>query len=275
MPSVYTDKKETVISDQLSISETREDFQRNISSFIDQSAISSIFQNSSLFTAKMLELNTRRFGVFRNHRETAAFATMPAKRCKLIFAGESGVGKTCIINRAVTNVFTHVDSTIAGQFSRLERTNSRGENIAFDIWDTAGQEKFRCLTKNFFQGAKAAVLVFDLTTEDTLPAIKFFADQIRTVSGNETLIVLAGNKSDLVSLRKITGEKGEHIADEVNAKHYFECSAMSGEGISAIFEYLADNITEFINPKHGTEEPPPPLVLALDKPTKQSKKKRC
>jgi small GTP-binding protein len=198
---------------------------------------------------------------------------MAEKRCKLIFAGESGVGKTCIINRAVQNVFSRVESTIAGQFHRLERQNSRGEKILFDIWDTAGQEKFRCLTKNFFQGAKAAVLVLDLTSEASLPSIDFFAEQIRTVSGDEALIVLAGNKSDLTDQCTVTRETGEDAANRINAEHYFECSALSGEGIDAIFEYLADHVTQLVEPNAGGQ---PLQSLSLDTTTtKQSKKKRC
>jgi small GTP-binding protein len=200
---------------------------------------------------------------------------MSAKRCKLIVAGEAAVGKTCIVNRAVNGIFTDCGPTTAAQFNRLEVKNSKGACIAFEIWDTAGQEKYRCLTKAFFQGAKAGILVLDLTNRKSLPAIEFYAEQIHTVSGPDTLLVLVGNKTDLQFQRQVTLYEGEETASNIRAQCYFECSAKTGEGIDAIVAYLGEHVTEFMEPKAGADDPAPGPVISFDKTRKGRKRKFC
>ena len=87
---------------------------------------------------------------------------------KVVLIGKSGVGKTCIIEQFITNDFNeNQDSTISAQFCRKDFEFQGGEKISLDIWDTAGQEKFRALTRIFYKNAKAVIIVYSITNKQT------------------------------------------------------------------------------------------------------------
>ena len=96
---------------------------------------------------------------------------------KVILVGESGVDKTCIMNRFVKNVFINnttpsLSSCYEEKIIELEKYN--GKKIKFGIWDTVGQEKYRSLAKTFFKNASATIIVYDVTLESTFEEIKKF-----------------------------------------------------------------------------------------------------
>ena len=97
--------------------------------------------------------------------------------CKVVLLGESGVGKTCIIARFIKNIFENklMSSTGASYASKNMVFNEyNGKSINFEIWDTAGQEKYRALTKIFYKDATCAILVFDITRRDSFEEIKHY-----------------------------------------------------------------------------------------------------
>ena len=121
-----------------------------------------------------------------------------AQICKVVLLGESGVGKTSIISRFINNFFAeNVISTtgasyagktmIFDEFGGKKITFSiktgkcdNGKTIKFEIWDTAGQEKYRSLTKIFYKDAAAAILVYDITRKGSFYALKnYWYDQVK------------------------------------------------------------------------------------------------
>jgi small GTP-binding protein len=164
-------------------------------------------------------------------------------RVKAVFAGEAGVGKTCIIERAAhggfksnsfatvgaTNACVHVSCTIDG----------KDTTITFNIWDTAGQEKYRSLTPMYFSGAHVAILVFDLTQKDSLQSLHEFYDLLQQRAPEDCLYVLVGNKSDLADRRQVPPDLADQFRLQIGADFYFETSALSGDGIKDMFEKLA------------------------------------
>jgi len=99
------------------------------------------------------------------------------KTYKVILVGESGVGKTCIMNRFVKNEFkNNTSATLSAGYveKSIELKKYNGKKINFGIWDTVGQEKYRSLAKNFFQNATAAIIVYDITLESSFEEIKNF-----------------------------------------------------------------------------------------------------
>ena len=95
--------------------------------------------------------------------------------CKVVLLGESGVGKTSIISRFINNTFeenlvTTTGASYAGKTMTFDEYN--GKTIKFEIWDTAGQEKYRSLTKIFYKDAAVAILVYDITRKDSFDEIK-------------------------------------------------------------------------------------------------------
>ena len=106
-----------------------------------------------------------------------------AKTCKVVLLGESGVGKTCIIARFINNTFEdNIMSTTGASYAGKTMTfdEFQGKSIKFEIWDTAGQEKYRALTKIFYKDAGVAILVYDITRKESFEEIqKYWYNQIK------------------------------------------------------------------------------------------------
>ena len=106
-----------------------------------------------------------------------------AQTCKVVLLGESGVGKTCIIARFINNTFEeNLISTTGASYAGKTMTFDEygGKSIKFEIWDTAGQEKYRSLTKIFYKDAGAAILVYDITRKESYEEIqKYWYNQIK------------------------------------------------------------------------------------------------
>ena len=106
-----------------------------------------------------------------------------AQTCKVVLLGESGVGKTCIIARFINNTFEeNIISTTGASYAGKTMTfdEYEGKSIRFEIWDTAGQEKYRSLTKIFYKDAGAAILVYDITRKESYEEIqKYWFNQIK------------------------------------------------------------------------------------------------
>ena len=106
-----------------------------------------------------------------------------AQSCKVVLLGESGVGKTSIISRFINNVFgENIISTTGASYAGKTMTfdEFEGKAIKFEIWDTAGQEQYRSLTKIFYKDAPAAILVYDITRKDSFLELKnYWYDQVK------------------------------------------------------------------------------------------------
>ena len=113
---------------------------------------------------------------------------LDAVSCKVVLLGESGVGKTCIISRYINNIFEENGiSTTGASYSAktLQFEEFGGKTIKFEIWDTAGQEKYRALTKIFYKDASIAILVYDITRKDSFDEIKkYWYHQIKDFAPN-------------------------------------------------------------------------------------------
>ena len=108
---------------------------------------------------------------------------LDVKSCKVVLLGESGVGKTCIISRYTNNTFEeNIMSTTGASYCGKAMTFDEygGKTIKFEIWDTAGQEKYRALTKIFYKDAAVAILVYDITRRKSFDEIKnYWYNQIK------------------------------------------------------------------------------------------------
>jgi len=166
--------------------------------------------------------------------------TMEIQKVKTIFIGESGVGKTSIINRFINNKFdNNVEITLGAQFSsktlEFQKSNI---SLQFDIWDTAGQEKYKSVTKFFYRDSKIVILVYDITRESSFNEIKnFWLNQIKNFVENNIIICICGAKSDLINDEKVKEEDVRKFADENNV--FFRLtSSMNNYGIDEMFEFL-------------------------------------
>ena len=185
---------------------------------------------------------------------------------KILTIGESGVGKTCILRRFVDNKFLKNHLATIGIDFKTKNLTVNNQTIKLKIWDTAGQDRFRNITNQYYKGADGIALVFDLTDINTYEKIKDWMTQIKANTKSEELgLVLLGNKKDL-DTRQITKAKGEELGNELGID-YFETSAASGEGIDEAFKHLSTIIME----KKGIKDNKDTYQLT-DKPKNADKK---
>ena len=114
--------------------------------------------------------------------------------------------------------------------------------IKLQIWDTAGQESFRSVTRIFYKGAHVVFLCFDLTREDTFNNLRTWLNDIRAHASAEILVYLIGSKVDLVEQREVDKETARAFCDENGIEKYFETSSVSGFNVEEVFSMCAKDM---------------------------------
>jgi len=164
---------------------------------------------------------------------------------KYIIIGDTGVGKSCLLLQFTDKRFQPVhDLTIGVEFGARMITID-GKQIKLQIWDTAGQESFRSITRSYYRGAAGALLVYDITRRDTFEHLTSWLEDARQHSSSNMVIMLIGNKSDLESSRAVTYEEGEQFAKE-HGLIFTETSAKTAAGVEDSFINTAKHINEMI-----------------------------
>ena len=161
---------------------------------------------------------------------------------KVLLLGDSTVGKTCFLIKYTDKTFQDVHMATIGLDYRLKNmTLKSGKNVKLQIWDTAGQDRFRAITKNYYKGANGIILIYDVTNPQTFDNVKSWISQIREEASPNVLIYIAGNKIDIEGERKIQKEAGQKLADEFGFP-FVETSAKNGININETFEDLVEKI---------------------------------
>lgn len=169
-----------------------------------------------------------------------------AKNFKVVLLGEGCVGKTSIVLRYIEDKFnsSHI-TTVQASFLN-KKLNIDGIRINLAIWDTAGQEKFHALGPIYYRSSNGAVLVYDITDEDSFQKVKSWVKELRKMLGKEICLVIVGNKTDLENERHVSIEDAESYAVKVGAIHV-ETSAKQNEGIEELFLTLTHRMLEAAN----------------------------
>ena len=202
--------------------------------------------------------------------------------CKVVLLGDSGVGKTCIISRYISGTFDENSATTNGASYCSKNVNYEklGKNLLLDIWDTAGQEKYKALTKFFYKDAAVCILVYDITRKETFDNLKnFWYTQLKENSGSNVVLGVAGNKCDLYESEEVKESEARQFAEEIGA--IFELtSAQNNTGINELFfevgnKYLDPNFKpskDEDNPDNKDDKKK--IVLKKDDVKKDDKKPR-
>lgn len=213
---------------------------------------------------------------------------------KVVLLGESGVGKSSLALRFVTEKFRpYSEATIGASFmsksitfsseptstqqqqdaSPKKQSTSFGtqqqRHIGFKIWDTAGQEKYRSLAPMYYRGASAAILVYDITNPSSFAALKDWASELKQNGPSDLVLVVCGNKLDLIDYRLVGRSVGEEYAAGIGAM-YVEASAKEGKGVEDMFTDVARRVPPLENLDDYLEED----VLDLAK-SNTNKSSRC
>jgi Ras-related protein Rab-5C len=160
---------------------------------------------------------------------------------KLVLLGESAVGKSSLVLRFVKGQFhDYQESTIGAAF--LTQTVCLDDTtVKFEIWDTAGQERYHSLAPMYYRGAQAAIVVYDITNQDTFGRAKNWVKELQRQASPNIVIAFAGNKADLASKRSVELEEARAYADE-NGLLFMETSAKTGENVNEIFCAIAKKL---------------------------------
>ena len=163
---------------------------------------------------------------------------------KVVLLGETAVGKSSLISRFVEDKFqTNYTTTMTGVFFSKEVFYEKYQKkIKYEIWDTAGQEKYRALNKMFYQDTKVIILVIDITRKDTFQAIlNYWYKELKENAPQNIIIALAANKNDLYEYEEVTNNELEEYAKSINAI-YKQTSALKDTGIKELFNIIGEKI---------------------------------
>jgi small GTP-binding protein len=163
---------------------------------------------------------------------------MSIREVKVVVLGDTGVGKSSLVLRFATgNYRPYSESTIGASFmSKIIQT--RTGSVKFQIWDTAGQEKYRSLAPMYYRGAAAAIVVYDITRVDTFKTLRSWVDELRAQGPKDISIAVAGNKADMSDAREIDTKTGKEFAEEIGAI-FMETSAKDSLNVDEIFVGIA------------------------------------
>lgn len=170
---------------------------------------------------------------------------------KTILVGSSGAGKTNIIYALTGHDFDSKSmTTMTSTFVDKEYTINN-KKYRLEIWDTAGQEKFRSLTKIFVKDSRIVIFVYDITVKKSFEEIDYWAKTVKEILGDSAVYGLAGNKKDLYMNEQVSPEEGEKKGGEIGAK--FKLTSAKTEQMG-IIEFAQELLEDFIEKTGGKIE---------------------
>ncbi|EOB07096.1 EF-hand calcium-binding domain-containing protein 4B [Anas platyrhynchos] len=138
--------------------------------------------------------------------------SVPDRLFKIIFVGNSSVGKTSFLRRFCEDRFFPGTAATVGVDYNVKTITVDNTQVALQLWDTAGQERYRSITKQFFRKADGVIVMYDITAKDTFTAVKQWLISIEEETGENVPVLLLGNKTDNEKEREVPNGMGEHLA---------------------------------------------------------------
>ena len=158
---------------------------------------------------------------------------------KVVLIGDPAVGKSCIANRAVTGIFNEdIEATLGASYISKNIIFNEKE-YKLQIWDTAGQEKFRGLTPLYFRGANVALIVYAIDNIDSFHSVEKWLSRLKESAGNEVHLFLVANKIDNIAYKVVESNEGQELAEKIGTVFY-EVSAKTGQGVDDLFAEIPE-----------------------------------
>ncbi len=132
---------------------------------------------------------------------------------KVVLVGDSGVGKSNILSRYLTDEFTLDSKSTVGVEFGAKKIKVNNMTVKAQIWDTAGQERYKSITNAYYKGAKGALLVYDITSKESFENTTKWISELKLNGDKDVTIILIGNKCDLEHLRQVSREEGNTQAN--------------------------------------------------------------
>ncbi|KAL9644978.1 hypothetical protein ABK040_004471 [Willaertia magna] len=163
---------------------------------------------------------------------------------KVLLVGDSGAGKTSLILRYADDEYNEsYQSTIGVDFKIKNRPTKDNKIARLQLWDTAGQERFNSIVVSYYRGVNGIFVVFDLTNEQSFVNLTKWIQQIKSNASENVVIMLVGNKSDLVHKRVIDRSRAEEFAKQCSIP-YFETSAKDASGVKDAFDQMVEKLIQ-------------------------------
>ena len=196
----------------------------------------------------------------------------------VIILGDAGVGKSCIMLRFSENRFLKEHNTTIGVEFGTGYHQIGNTKIKLNIWDTAGTENFRSITRTFYRRAKGVMLVYDVTAKHTFESLETWLKEVKQHCAEHVVVYLVGNQVDLVKLnsqeRQVSTQDALEFVKKHNLTGFRETSATDGSGIYEAF----DEFCNILIRRLGENRQPEPEVspgIKVEKPSIQNNKKKC
>ncbi|KAK3174606.1 Ras- protein Rab-6B [Lepraria neglecta] len=171
-------------------------------------------------------------------QSTVGSYSNPLKKFKLVFLGEQSVGKTSLITRFMYDSFDNMYQATIGIDFLSKTMYLEDRTVRLQLWDTAGQERFRSLIPSYIRDSSVAVVVYDISNLKSFHNTRKWVDDVRGERGQDVIIVLVGNKTDLGDKREVSSQMGEEEARKSGAI-FMETSAKVGANVKALFRRIA------------------------------------
>ena len=161
---------------------------------------------------------------------------------KVLFVGDSSVGKTQIINKFVENNFLENCASTIGVDFKIKEVEVKNKKIKLQLCDTSGQERFRAIIQNYYKSDHLIAFVYAINNRNSFNSIPKWVDEVKKQTDKNTKFLLVGNKYDLAEERRtVTEEEAKQYAEN-NGMKFFEVSAKTGDGINDMFNYIISEL---------------------------------
>ena len=158
----------------------------------------------------------------------------PAYIFKFIIVGNSAVGKSCMLLRFDEDRFQPIHDVTVGVTFSIKMVTIEGQDVKVQVWDTAGQEIFRSITRSYYRDSACAIIVYDITDQSSFAKVEDWIRDVRNLAPSDCLLALVGNKLDLAAQRAVQTTEGQELAEK-HGLLFFETSAATGENVQELF----------------------------------------
>ena len=165
---------------------------------------------------------------------------------KVVLLGSSGVGKSSILYRYVTNGWDDNNQATLGAAFMDKQVTYKKRSFKFQIWDTAGQEKYAPLAQMYYRDANVAIMVFDVTSAESFNNLKSWQTELIEKGPKNMILAVVGNKCDLVDQAVISTDEGEAFAKSCNAI-FMKTSAKENMNVTELFDKICDELINKLN----------------------------
>jgi Ras-related protein Rab-2A len=202
-------------------------------------------------------------------------STQEEQLFRIIIVGDTGVGKSCLLLRFSEDKFNeNHDVTIGVEFG-TRSLKVDNQLIKLQIWDTAGSESFRSITRSFYRRADGVLLVYDVTARHTFENCSYWMSEIRQNGNEDVIIFLIGNQADLVSQNEpaeVAVKDAQAFVKENGLSGFIETSAKSGMNVENAFKEFCKVLVGKWKERQESEPAPKPQMISLTQQTKKEKK---